>query len=103
MQPLPREAANYLATQRMQVMAEMEREAPVAPEAPAAPQSSERVKLLDLDDPAAPPPAEGEKPAEETTSKRVSQIEFDGLPRRYRGRVGSRSRTRRYYGRNRRR
>lgn len=102
LQPLPREASSYLANQRMQMMAEMEREAPVVPEAPAAPQSSERVKLLDLDDPSKPP-EEGEKPAEETTSKRVSQIEFDGLPRRYRGRVGTRSRSRRYYGRNRRR
>jgi hypothetical protein len=73
---------------------------------------SERVKMLDLDDPASPPPEqltpeqeEAKKKAEEEAKKRdrIRQIEFDGLPSRYRGRMGYRSRTRRYYGRNRRR
>jgi formylglycine-generating enzyme required for sulfatase activity len=112
LQPLTPAAERYISAQRVQVMAELEREAPPEPAAPAAPAVSERVKMLDLDDPASPPPEqltpeqeEAKKKAEEEAKKRdrIRQIEFDGLPSRYRGRMGYRSRTRRYYGRNRRR
>jgi formylglycine-generating enzyme required for sulfatase activity len=105
LQPLPPAADRYLSSQRMQMMAEMEREVAPEPAAPAAPETSGRVKLLDLDDPTAPPTAEGEQPTTEESEvkKRVSNIEFDGLSSRFRGRAGYRSRTRRHYGRNRRR